>query len=193
MRKPLLVVLIFVLGLMIAPVRGEDTAVVNKILIVYGSFAGSTKEIAEHMGNYYRHLGISTEVTAAGDFAGNPADYDLIVIGSAIRMGASHQSVKKFVENYRSALVGKPVAVFAVCMSIVDKSEAKRKEAVGYTDKVEGGLMTTSKAVFAGKIDYRKLSWFDATMCKLMGAKEEDRRDWPAIDEWCGSLISSVQ
>jgi len=42
--------------------------------------------------------------------------------------------------------------------------------------------------LFAGKMDYSKLSWLDRTIARKVGATEGDWRNWEAIRQWARSL-----
>lgn len=157
------------------------------VLIVYGSFSGSTAEIADSMKTY---LGSNTcEVTllpASGNQI-NLSKYDLIIIGSAIRGDRIYGKIGEFIKINRPVLNQKKIAVFAVCGTIASTNEKKREHALSYTNNVACGLSTTKKAVFAGKIN--KTGWFGDMMGKMiMGLAPGDYRDWNKIRDWTLSI-----
>jgi menaquinone-dependent protoporphyrinogen oxidase len=164
----------------------KDGAMKN-VLMVHGSFAGSTVEIAERLAAGLRTNGCIAAAAPATDKAVDLAGYDLVVIGAAIRGGRPHPAVGRFIEANRVALGSKQVAVFAVCITIASTMESKRKAARVYPDLVANGAPPVSKVVFAGNAP--SSGWFGNTMGKpTLGIAPGDYRDWPKIDAWARSL-----
>lgn len=163
----------------------------KKALIVYGSFTGSTTEIADHIKDFMSEKGIPVVSVSAKDVKDDISGYNPIIIGSAIRAGSPHETIRKFVEDNGAALRQKDIYVFAVCMSKGSGDKQRETEAWSYPDKIAKDLNVKDKAVFSGKMDYSKLNWVESGLMKLMGAKEEDRRNWKEIDAWAQSIISN--
>ena len=46
--------------------------------------------------------------------------------------------------------------------------------------------------VFAGALDYSKLSHADRMTMKAAGAREGDFRDWSAINDWTDVIIAAL-
>lgn len=58
----------------------------KKVLVTYGTWAGSTVGVAETVADTLRLSGADVECLAAAD-APPAADYDAVVAGSAVRAG----------------------------------------------------------------------------------------------------------
>ncbi len=167
-------------------------APMKNILIVYGSFSGSTAEIADRMKTILEKNNCSAEVLPADGSSKDLGPYDLVIIGSAIRGGSPHGGVKKFIEANRTALEKKKVAVFAACLFVISKKENQKSEAQGYADKVACGLAPASKTVFAGSS--QNSWWITAMLSKLfMGIGRGDYREWDTITAWTLSLIGPAE
>lgn len=173
--------------LLAAQLSHAEGADMKNVLIVHGSYAGSTAEIADSMKAALGRAGSRAYVIPASGLAVDLSPYDLVVIGSAIHGARPHEKVGEFIAANRSGLDRKKVAVFAACITITSVQEGKRKAAQAYPRLVAHGLSPVSTAVFAGKAP--SSSWFGNLMGKLMlGITPGDYRDWKKIEEWAVSL-----
>jgi menaquinone-dependent protoporphyrinogen oxidase len=105
-------------------------------------------------------------------------------------MGSWLPEAVKFVEVHTAALKTKPVAYFQVSSFLKEDTPEKRQEAATYLGAVRALVKPASVGLFAGKIDYSKLSFFDRTIAKMVGSVEGDWRDWDAIRAWAGDLLT---
>ncbi len=84
-----------------------------KLLIAYGTKTGSTREMAELLvAELARH-----DVTLA-DLAverPDPAQFDYVVLGTAIRMNRPIRHVRRYIAKYEKALCGVPHTLFLCC------------------------------------------------------------------------------
>lgn len=179
MRRILVILLIFLVS---AYAFAEQKPAKN-ILIVYGSFAGSTREIAEKMKGILEGMRCRVGLMPASDRDADLSTYDIVVIGSAIRAGKPHPDVLKFVKKNREGLRLKKTAVFIVCISIISEKPEKRARAGHYPEKLTLGFTPASKAVFAGVV--KDSGWFANWMIKR---EFGDYRDWKKIEAWTRSL-----
>ena len=83
---------------------------VMKSLVVFDTKYGSTKKVAEWIGE---GLGESTQVKSVNEV--ESLDYDLIVAGSPIYGGKPLESIQIFLEKNKEILAKKTVAQFLVC------------------------------------------------------------------------------
>jgi hypothetical protein len=97
----------------------------SKVLVVYGTGSGCTTGVAEQIGRTLAERGVMVDVRPAGD---KPAagGYDGYVIGSGVRAGNWHASVRQWVNAHADQLRAKPVAMFTVGLMI--REEGKRDE-----------------------------------------------------------------
>ena len=155
----------------------------DQILIAYATKAGSTGEVAEAIAEELRSGGAEVDVSPAKDVK-NVSAYTAVIVGSAIRMGKLLSDATKFVEKNREALGQIPVAYFIVCMTMKDDTEENRQTVESYLDPMREVVEPVDMGLFAGAINYSKLSFPARTMSKAMKVSEGDFRDWDAIRSW---------
>ncbi|MCL2606989.1 MAG: hypothetical protein FWD92_00290 [Methanomassiliicoccaceae archaeon] len=79
-----------------------------RVLIAYSTKGGAARECAEILS---AEIGDCT-VCDLNDKTPNVADYDMVIMGSGIRMGGAYKPFKKFIEKNSSALMSKKIAFF---------------------------------------------------------------------------------
>jgi len=155
----------------------------DKILVAYATKAGSTAEVAEAIGQELRDAGAEVEVSQAKDVK-DVTPYKAVIIGSAIRMGKWVSEATEFVEENRQALSQVPVAYFVVCMTMKDDTEENRSTVEAYLDPMSELVEPVDIGLFAGAMNYEKLSFGARTLAKAMKVREDDWRDWEVIRAW---------
>ncbi|MCL5067248.1 MAG: flavodoxin domain-containing protein, partial [Thaumarchaeota archaeon] len=83
-----------------------------KVLVAFASKHGSTKGIAEFIGQKLREKGIEVEVLPA-DKVRNLRPYDAFVIGSALYLGRWMKEAKQFASKNSAVLSTRPVWLFS--------------------------------------------------------------------------------
>ena len=118
--------------------------------------------------------------------------FDKIIIGASIRYGRHRPAVYAFIKNNREALDSKTNAFFSV--SIVARKPGKNKpETNPYMKKFLKSTLWHPKdlAVFAGKLDYPRYSFWDRNIIRLImwmtkGPTQPDTviefTDWSEVD-----------
>ncbi len=165
----------------------------RKALVLYGTRAGSTAEVAGFIGKKLSDSGWSVDVERAGA-ARDLGGYQAAVIGSAVRRGSVLPEVRKFVRGHKAELQRIPVAYFVVCMTLCEDTPEHRAEADAFLDPLRSEVKPAEVGLFAGKMDYSKLDTLSKLMAKLVGIPAGDFRDWTAIAAWArrvGSQASS--
>lgn len=168
----------------------KDDQMKNKVLIVYASRAGSTAEVAKIIGQTLEETGASVDVYSITD-VNDISRYQAIIVGSAIRMGRWLPEAVDFVKKNRDKLIQVPVAYFLVCNTMKDDTPENRGKALAYLDpvrKMVPDAQPVDIGLFAGVIDFSKLSFMDKAMLKMRGVSEGDFRDWAAIRKWATDL-----
>jgi menaquinone-dependent protoporphyrinogen oxidase len=164
----------------------------NGILVVYGTWAGSTAEVADVIGKTLAEGGARVDVKPV-ESVKSLAGYHAVVIGSAIRVGKVKPEVLAFVKKHQSELKGLPTAYFVVCMTMKDDTPTNRKTVDAYLDLLREQVRPVDVGLFAGKMDYSKLGLFARIAVKnFVKVPEGDFRDWNAIKAWSKALLPKL-
>jgi menaquinone-dependent protoporphyrinogen oxidase len=168
----------------------KDSQMKNKVLIVYASRAGSTGEVAKAVGQTLSEAGASVDIRSVAD-ENDLSNYEAVIVGSAIRMGRWLPEAVDFVKKHRDELSRVPAAYFVVCSTMQDDTPENRKKTLAYLDpvhKAAPNIKPVDIGLFAGVIDFSKLSFMDKSMLKVRGASEGDFRNWAAIKKWATDI-----
>ncbi len=119
-----------------------------KIIIVYESKYGNTKNVAEAILDGIKEIGeIEFSLNEVKEVnLDNISDYDAILIGSPNHMGGPTRGIKKFIDELsKLKLEGKMFAVFDTCFEkdfkkAVNKMEKRMSEKVPSMKKLAPGL-----------------------------------------------------
>ena len=163
----------------------------GKVLVAYASKAGSTGEVAEAIGQVLNAKDMAVDVLQVKhvmDLSG----YQAFVIGSAIRMGRWLPEAVQFVEKNRVVLSRVPTAHFLVSGFLREDTPEMRSQVLAFVDPVRKILEPKSIGLFAGKMDYSKISWLDRTIAQAVKSVEGDWRNWDAIRGWAGELATRL-
>jgi menaquinone-dependent protoporphyrinogen oxidase len=170
--------------------KKKDRKMKNRLLIAYGSRCGSTGEVAEAIGQVLSMAGAAVDVRLVKD-VNDLSPYQGVIVGSAIRMGKWLPEAVEFVKTHQHTLSRLPVAYFAVCLTMKDDTVENRRKAMGFLDPVHKQFPQVRPAhigLFAGAVDYGKLSFAYSLILKVKGAPEGDFRNWEAIRTWAAAV-----
>jgi len=167
------------------------------ILVAYGSWAGSTGEIAETIAEAIREEGFSAVTMPAGEVK-DLSSYVAVILGSGVRAGDLHKNVKSFIKQHKAALHNMPVAYFVACMCLKKPTPEKIQEARGYLrpllDKYPE-IKPVTQGMFAGVLDYGKIDWLSGLIMKKIegdGGKGGDYRDIQLIRAWAKETAAII-
>ena len=141
-----------------------------KILILYASTDGHTKKICNRLQKVIEQLG--HQVTLVSVNEENQIDvqaFDKIVIGASIRYGKHSPKITDFINRNKLLLESKPNAFFSVNI-VARKPEKNQPDTNPYMRKFLKQITWRPRelAVFAGKLEYPKYSFFDRLMIRLI-------------------------
>lgn len=164
----------------------------STVLVVYGTKTGCTAGIAEKIGSTLAGAGATVDVRPVGD-SPSAADYDAVVVGSGVRAGNWHGTVKKWVAANADALKARPVAFFTACLTMASEPE-KAEEVRAYTDPLiaETGVTPIEIGLFAGMNEPKKFSLPERLILKAMKSPEGDFRDLEAVAEWTRGIAGKL-
>lgn len=113
--------------------------------------------------------------------------YRGVIVGSAIRMGRWLPEAMDFVKKHRDRLAAVPSAYFVVCVTMKDDTAENREKVLAYLDPVRKEapqMQPENTGLFAGAVDFGKLSFVLRSMLKAKGVPEGDFRNWPSVKAW---------
>ncbi|HTY81662.1 MAG TPA: flavodoxin domain-containing protein [Dehalococcoidales bacterium] len=166
----------------------------NKILVAYASKYGSTKEIAEKIGEVLKQVGVAA-VVADLKSARDITPYQNIVIGSAMYMGQWRKEAVNFLKNNEAALSQRKVWVFGTGPS--GKGDpAQLLKGVTMPAKVKeivDRIKPQDSTVFHGNLDAARMSGFEKWIVKRVGGGAGDFRDWQMITDWANKIAGAIK
>jgi menaquinone-dependent protoporphyrinogen oxidase len=157
-----------------------------EILILYSTVDGHTRQICDRLRKVLEAKGRSVAVKplvegTVADLAASSA----VVIGASIRYGKHRPAVAEFMTRHQAALQAKPNAFFSVNV-VARKPEKNRPETNPYVQKFLAGLSWKPQrlAVFAGRLDYPSLGFWDRTMIRFIMWMTKGPTDPKAVVEF---------
>jgi menaquinone-dependent protoporphyrinogen oxidase len=161
-----------------------------KVLVAAASRHGATQEIAEAIGRTLDAEGLHGSVAPIAE-AGDPTDYDAVIVGSAVYMGHWLDAATKFVESRGVALSARPTWLFS-SGPIGDPPRPDESLAVDVAD-----LMSKTQArehkLFAGKLEKAKLGFGERAVMLAFRAAEGDYRDWQEVEAWARAIAGELR
>ena len=204
------------------PAGRSAVATGGRLLLVYASRHGSTREVAEAAAEELRTAFAEVEVREAKTAPG-PAGYDAVVVGGPMIMGW-HKDAEKYLKRHKDALAGVPFALFVTAASLTedgvgavqgmpiakdpwlvkrprnaDRLTRKERYAlprhyVGDILKASAPARPRSVALFAGSLDLTTMNVFEKLFVLLViGATPGDGRHFDFIREWAAGLGDTLR
>lgn len=184
-----------------------------KALIAYGTRYGATTGTSEEIAKTLRNEGFDTKVVnLKEEKIKDISEYDLIVVGSGMKMGKWVNETKDFLKKFQKEFNQKKLALLVSSMQELVEREGKTAEdgvcsAREVTEKIvtEYGLKPIMIGFFGGVINYNKMGFIERKVMGFLkpqlekdGFKETepgvyDMRDWDEIHNWAKELSRNAR
>jgi len=173
-----------------------------KVLIVYGSRYGTAAEIADEIARVMEKEVAEVDLREDRDVKKlNLSPYDLIVVGSGIKMGKWTKQTLKFLKNNKKELKEKKVALFVSC-SAANEEKSRDMGWNNYLKKVATDYLEgepVDMGLFGSLYDpeashgmiYKMTMKFWKKDLEEKGfdtSKRHDFRNWDEIRTWARNL-----
>ena len=140
------------------------------ILILYSTTDGHTRKICEFLQHFIAQQNNHVTLRSIDEASGiDLAAYDKIVVGASIRYGKHAKPVYDFVRENQHLLDSMPNAFFSVNL-VARKPGRNTRESNPYVKRFLKQITWEPKhlAIFAGKLDYPKYSFWDRKIIQLI-------------------------
>ena len=156
-----------------------------KTAIIYMSKHGTTEKIAEIIKSKLEDQEVhifNLKKTKPVDLN----DFDTIIIGGSVYVGAVQKKLRKYVADNLSILLLKKIALFLVCM---DKTE-KRKEFFANAFTAELRDRSIADGFPGGEFNFGRMNFLERAIIRKITGKSSDisEIDYQAIDEFTGKV-----
>ncbi len=161
----------------------------DRVLVTYGSWCGSTAEVAEEIGKVLREGGSEVEVMPAAKVR-DLSPYRAMVLGTAVRAGRCKGETTKFVRDHQEKLRQMPVALFSLGAQMKEDTPQNRETAAKPLQPLVEMIRPRTTATFGGVLEASRASFPVNLFVKVM--PQGDWRDWDAVREWARGLKQAL-
>jgi menaquinone-dependent protoporphyrinogen oxidase len=152
----------------------------SKILVAYGSKAGSTAGIAEMIGAAMREDGLDVEVLPAGQVR-DVTGYGAVLLGGALYANRWHRDARRFARRHCAALRGRPVWLFSSGPLDASAEQAEIAPVPSAAEALQR-LNAAGHVTFGGRIGPEASGWIARKM--LQNGKGGDFRNESRVRAW---------
>lgn len=170
-----------------------------KILVGYASVHGSTREVAQRIGDVLTKRGYTVTVADVKTLT-HVDGYDAFVLGTAIEAGTWLPEFKSFFKAFESQLVGKPIYIWINCIRVMEEYGMSHVMDFYMVPELLKNLNIRSRTAFAGKLDLKTVDWDErwSLAARYDGHAwptnfDGDFRDWDKIDDFATSTANDLQ
>ena len=170
-----------------------------KLLLVYASIHGSTREVAEYMARAFGWEGFEVDLANVDTLPDVKREYDAVILGSAVHNGRVLPEMVNYINRVREALVKKPLYLWVTCIRVLE-SNGREHVLNNYIPQSElGDLPLLDVGVFAGKLDLESVNWNEAWTLAVRydgvtppRSHDGDYRDWKAVEAWTKATARAI-
>ncbi len=142
----------------------------TKIIIIYSTTDGHTRKICTRLQQVIENQNHHVSLVSIQDTSSIDLNlFDKIILGASIRYGKHHPEVYDFITANAHILSNKPNAFFSVNL-VARKPGKNHPETNPYLKRFLSQIAWQPEklAVFAGKLDYQKYSFWDRHIIRLI-------------------------
>jgi len=161
-----------------------------RIIVVFASKHGSTREIAEVIAAELRLQKHSADLVEA-DQVNGLAEYDAVVFGSGVYASNWLPEARNFAVHFRKELAKIPVWLFS--SGPLGKIKPQPQEDPLNLAASLGDVKARDHHIFVGKLDLADLSFAERMLVKAVRAPIGDFRDWSEIRGWARSIAAELR
>lgn len=159
------------------------------VIIVVGSKHGSTRSIAEAVGDELRNGGLDVSIVDVDTAVISVDDYDAAVIGSAVYVGRWMKGARAFLQANRESLRKMPLWLFS-SGPLSDGSE--QPDDLADVHAFADAVHARDHRVFAGSLDKADLSFAERAAVRIVHAPYGDAREWAEIRTWAATIAAEL-
>ncbi len=170
-----------------------------KYLIIYSTVDGHTKKISNKISSLLKIYNKVKLVSLYDTINIDLESFDFIIIGASVRYGKHRKELYEFIDKNIVTLQNKKTAFFSV--NVVARKQ--NRSSINNNPYIKKFLLSTVwkptfLEVFAGKIDYKKYSFLDKNIIKLImwitkgpldTSKSYDFTDWGKVKMFSEKLL----
>ncbi len=166
----------------------------DRVLVAYASRFGSTKGIAERIGEVLAGAGLVVDVRAADEVEAVDG-YRAFVIGSTVEGGHWLKGASALLERHHVALGSHPLWLFS-SGPLGDRSVSAPQPDPKEVAAARRSLRPRDCRVFAGAFDratsdFSEMGLVERTVVRKF-LPDGDWRDWPAIEAWAAGIAREL-
>lgn len=154
-----------------------------KTLIIYASKTGTTEKCAKKIKTQLKDATVMNIYTQNEDMN----KYDLIVIGSPIRIGMIDKKIKSFLTKNKENLKSKKIAYF-ICCGFNENWKTYYKQNIP-KDLLDNAITYDT---FGGEMDLLKQKGFDKLITKMVSKNMDESREIKILNENMDRFIKEL-
>jgi menaquinone-dependent protoporphyrinogen oxidase len=173
----------------------------RRILIVFASSHGQTRQIARTLAARFEAAGHLVELADAAVAVPEPRGFDAVVIGSRVQFGKHAPAIVRYVQAHRAALATLPTAFFSVSMSAAQAGASEDPN--GYLAQffAATGWQPGCAEAIGGALRYRQYNWIlrrvMTWLAKRGGHATDTSRDhvytdWAAVTRFADHITAGL-